>query len=179
MRQHEAAKKDDRLARQRRLANRLSSTLALAACVLSVGCSKKTARAPVWATGGMGPPPWVQIDEMPLDDVKVDTLWRQLGPDVQGSPALNRRGQWLIVHTWYLTRDMPESLRTMDEMLRLQAQGRISSNTQGSLVRYSYLTDANNMIEAAESASARMRSKDWPPERVRADLLTGSKPRSQ
>jgi len=136
----------------------------LLVCVLVLGC-KKTAH--VAKSVSHGPDLSLLVDEPGLNGMQVDSVYRQITPDIQATPALNDTGRWMIVQSWMRLHTMPDSLFLMDDMDRLEKAGRVSDSMRVAFVTYRYPVTAHSLDAVRESALARTQALVWPPARVR------------
>lgn len=139
----------------------------LLVCALGFSCKKSASDAKsVSHAADLG----LLIDEPGLSGMQVDSIYRQITPDIEATPALNDTGKWMIVHTWMRLRAMPDSLFVMDDVDRLEKSGRVSDSMKVDFVYYRYPVTAHSLEAVRESTITRTQATIWPPEKVRAAL---------
>lgn len=134
------------------------------AALLAVSCAKQETARPVAVPhhhlSG------ILVDEPGLGGAQVDSVYRQITPDVEASPILNQKGRWLVEHKWMRFDVMPESLFVMDDTERLEKAGKIDDSTMVGMVFYRYPLVVSDLDAVRESVRVRVQRPDWPPASV-------------
>lgn len=144
--------------------SRVLGCLLLVSWFSVLGCAPENTQSP--ETSNAGALAGFMVEEDLVAGVAVDSVWRQLTPDMNGSPAQDREGLWVIQFGWLRVPSRPESLYTYEDMFRLEDEGVIDENTILSPASYRFGVEARDLEEATAGAVARMEGPDWPPQVV-------------
>jgi len=149
---------------------RAAVTLVIVFLAFAFGCSSKKSSTVEQAQAPSTGLPQVVVDEPGLEGATVDSVYRQITPDVEATPIDGRQDEWMVIHTWMRARSMPENLFVMDDAERLEKEGKLADTSIVTFVYYRYPLKAKDLDAIRESVAVRTRRPDWPPAKLLAEL---------